>query len=50
MQESCLPTLSTNRFVNIAISAGSALVFAGALFLFRSQDFIEDKAWMKAPI
>ncbi|PFG08658.1 MULTISPECIES: DUF305 domain-containing protein [unclassified Marinobacter] len=40
----------TNKTVNMAIFAGSALVFAGALFLFRSQDFIEDKAWMKAMI
>jgi len=43
-------SMYSNRAVNIAIFAGSALVFAGALFLFRSQDFIEDKAWMKAMI
>tara|TARA_R110001599_G_scaffold322212_1_gene533174 strand:+ start:380 stop:1213 length:834 start_codon:yes stop_codon:yes gene_type:complete len=40
----------SNRMVNIAIFAGSAVIFAGALFLFRSQDFIDDKAWMKAMI
>ncbi|WP_319782637.1 DUF305 domain-containing protein [Oceanisphaera sp. IT1-181] len=43
-------SMYSNRIINIAIFAGSALVFAGALFLFRSQDFIEDKAWMKAMI
>jgi uncharacterized protein (DUF305 family) len=30
--------------------AGSAVVFVGALFLFRSQNFVEDEAWMKAMI
>ena len=43
-------SMYSNRILNIAIFAGSALVFAGALFLFRSQDFIDDTAWMKAMI
>jgi len=43
-------SMYSNKAVNIAIFAGSALVFSGALFLFRSQDFIEDRAWMKAMI
>ena len=39
-----------NRVVNIAIFAGSVVVFAAALFLFRSQVLIGDVAWMKAMI
>ena len=35
---------------NIAISAGSAAVFAGALFLVRSQTTVEDTSWMSAMI
>ncbi len=35
---------------NIAIFVGSALVFAAALFLVRSQDTVGDVAWMKAMI
>ncbi|WP_299843668.1 DUF6692 family protein [uncultured Jannaschia sp.] len=37
-----------NKVVNVAIFAGSVLVFAVALFLFRSQALIGDVAWMKA--
>ena len=37
-----------NKVVNVAIFAGSVLVFAAALFLFRSQALIGDVAWMKA--
>lgn len=40
----------TNRKVNLAISAGAVIVFAGSLYLVRSQDTIEDVAWMKAMI
>ncbi|GMN01770.1 hypothetical protein MTsPCn3_05000 [Erythrobacter sp. MTPC3] len=36
--------------VNIAIFAGSAAVFAGSLYLVRSQDTIADEAWMSAMI
>jgi hypothetical protein len=39
-----------NRKVNIAIFAGAALAFAGALYLVRSQDTVGDIAWMKAMI
>lgn len=39
-----------NRALNIAIFAGSALAFAAALYLVRSQDTIDDLAWMKAMI
>ncbi|WP_299654570.1 DUF305 domain-containing protein [uncultured Jannaschia sp.] len=39
-----------NRIANIAIFAGSIVVFAAALFLFRSQVLIGDVAWMKAMI
>ena len=39
-----------NRAANWAIVAGSALVFAVALFLVRSQATVEDAAWMKAMI
>lgn len=40
----------TNRKVNLAILAGAVIVFAGSLYLVRSQDTIEDVAWMKAMI
>jgi hypothetical protein len=40
----------SNRGVNIAIFAGSALVFAVSLFLVRSQSTVDDKAWMRAMI
>lgn len=40
----------SNRRANIAIFAASGLVFAGALYLVRSQDTIGDVAWMKAMI
>ena len=39
-----------NRGVNIAIFAGSALVFAVSLFLVRSQSTVDDTAWMRAMI
>ncbi|WP_417426421.1 DUF305 domain-containing protein [Hoeflea sp.] len=39
-----------NRKLNIAIFAASLLVFAGSLYLVRSQDTIEDISWMKAMI
>jgi len=40
----------SNRGVNIAIFAGSALVFAVSLFLVRSQATVDDTAWMRAMI
>lgn len=39
-----------NRGLNIAIFSGSAVVFAVALFLVRSQSTVDDVAWMKAMI
>ncbi|MGQ0590252.1 MAG: DUF305 domain-containing protein [Sphingosinicella sp.] len=39
-----------NRRANIAIFAGAALVFAGALWLVRSQATVGDVAYMKAMI
>jgi hypothetical protein len=35
---------------NIAIFAASTIVFAGALYLVRSQETVQDVAWMKAMI
>jgi hypothetical protein len=40
----------TNTKANIAIFAGAAIIFAGSLYLVRSQDTIGDVAWMKAMI
>ena len=40
----------SNRGVNIAIFAGSALVFVVSLFLVRSQSTVDDTAWMRAMI
>lgn len=40
----------TERHTNAAIPAGSALVFAGALWLVRSQATVDDVAYMKAMI
>ena len=39
-----------NRAVNLSIFAGAALAFALSLYLVRSQDTVEDVAWMKAMI
>jgi len=39
-----------NRRVNLAIIVGSAIVFAGALWLVRSQETVDDVSWMKAMI
>ncbi|MPS71432.1 MAG: DUF305 domain-containing protein [Novosphingobium sp.] len=39
-----------NRRVNISIVAGAAVVFAGALWLVRSQETVDDVAYMKAMI
>lgn len=40
----------TNRSANIAVFAGSIIVFAAALFLLRSQATVQDVSWMKAMI
>ena len=40
----------SDRRTNAAIFAGSAAVLAGALFLARSQETVDDVAWMKAMI
>lgn len=39
-----------NRQVNMGIFIGSALIFAVALWLVRSQETVEDVSWMKAMI
>ncbi len=43
-------SMYTNRQVNIGIVVGSAIVFALALWLVRSQETVEDISWMKAMI
>jgi len=40
----------SNTKANLAIFIGSVVVFAVALYLVRSQDTVEDVAWMKAMI
>jgi uncharacterized protein (DUF305 family) len=40
----------TNRSMNIAILAGSVVVFSLALYLVRSQTTIDDVSWMEAMI
>ena len=39
-----------NKAVNVAILAGAAVIFAGSLFLVRSQETVGDVAYMKAMI
>ncbi|MBO0347217.1 DUF305 domain-containing protein [Roseibium sp. CAU 1637] len=39
-----------NRTANIAIFAAAVVIFSGALYLVRSQETIQDAAWMKAMI
>lgn len=39
-----------SRRLNVAIFAGSAALFALALYLVRSQDTVDDAAWMRAMI
>lgn len=43
-------SMYTNKSLNIAIFALSAVVFAASLYLVRSQDTVGDEAWMKAMI
>jgi hypothetical protein len=40
----------TNTALNTGIFVTAALVFAGSLYLVRSQDTVEDVSWMKAMI
>lgn len=40
----------TKRNVNMAIFAGSAVVFAASLWLVRSQQTVDEVSWMKAMI
>ncbi len=40
----------SNKKVNLAIYAGSALIFTLALYLVRSQSTVDDVAWMRAMI
>ena len=39
-----------NKKINVMILAASLLVFAGSLFMVRSQTTVNDTAWMKAMI
>ncbi|KWV91897.1 DUF305 domain-containing protein [Erythrobacter sp. YT30] len=39
-----------SRRTNLAILAGATLLFAGSLYLVRSQDTVSDQAWQKAMI
>ena len=39
-----------NKKANLAIFAGSVVIFAASLFLVRSQVTVQDSAWMKAMI
>jgi Na+/proline symporter len=43
-------SMYSNRRANLAIIAGSVIVFAGALWLVRSQETVDDVSWMKAMI
>ena len=40
----------TDRRANLAILLGAVALFAGSLYLMRSQDTVDDVAWMKAMI
>jgi len=40
----------TNLRANVAILTASAVIFAGALWLVRSQETVDDVSWMKAMI
>jgi hypothetical protein len=40
----------TNRRINIAIFAGAAVAFSMSLWLVRSQETVEDLAWLRAMI
>lgn len=43
-------TMYTKPAVNIAIVVGSLILFSGSLWLVRSQETVQDVAWMKAMI
>ncbi len=40
----------TNRRANLAIFVGAVVVFAGSLWLLRSQTTVQDESWMRAMI
>ena len=43
-------TMHENRKANVGILVGAVLVFAGSLWLVRSQETVQDVSWMKAMI
>ena len=43
-------SMYANKRTNLLIIAGSVIVFAGALWLVRSQETVDDVSWMKAMI
>ena len=43
-------SMYSNTKLNMAIFAAAAVVFAGSLYLVRSQDTVGDESWMKAMI
>lgn len=45
-----MPKMYTRRGVNLAIYAGSVLIFAVSLWLVRSQATVDQVSWMKAMI
>jgi CRISPR/Cas system-associated endonuclease Cas3-HD len=45
-----MQAMYTHAMKNLAIIAASLIIFAGSLYLLRSQDTVEDVSWMKAMI
>ena len=43
-------SMYSNKIANLVIIVGSVMVFAGALWLVRSQETVDDISWMKAMI
>lgn len=43
-------TMYTNKTMNVAIVVGSLVLFGASLWLVRSQETVQDVAWMKAMI
>jgi len=43
-------SMYSSRAVNIAIFVGAAAIFAGSVYMLRSQRMVDDVAWMQAMI
>lgn len=46
----CMLSMYRNTRINVGIAVGAVVVFAGSLWLVRSQETVQDESWMRAMI